>query len=802
MSGGSVTAFVPKAGAGPSPWRAACGRSVFSGFVALGAAILVAAERKEHTSTVSAVAWSGTATFAFDIEVLESLGWDLSARGSQDAADASGLITFPLADSPPVEVQAVAMGPSEVFTGVVNLYGGILIADGASDVGIGNLAIGRNPDGRWVAISTMDGPAGSFVVFELEDVVQDNTGSRLALAAHLVIASSLAERMNAPHAAGSSMGSLWIDAERSQFPAAGAPSEITDGGEVPGHAVAGAIGPDVIVGDLWGGYDAPNMLSRYGTENGITGYAVGTTSCNVGDQRLKWFAGTPEHPVIAQNFYRLKDGRFEQIGLSWLKHGFYALSQNLCRSPGCNVTDGTYLGVGCSDPYDAPLNGNQNMLGPRHQVNPKTGVFAYPPTRPLCNPALPQNPGPICRRLQVHDVDLDPKLNRGARYFVEGHYITQDDAAAGNGNNNASYRRCTVTEVDGAPGVYNINVVEATQRQKAALIAWRDTDPSARVVFVDVPGEGRFLFGFKASPLGGGWWHYEYAVQNLNSDRAAGFFDVPLLPKVAIDAVGFHDVEDHSGSPYGTADWTAEDLPGESTRVLHWSTTPHAINANANALRWGSLYNFRFDANAPPTVGVITLGLFKPGDPAFMEAVAAIPGGPVEIVAGNPPHGAIDARQPTELDGSRPAGWHRFELTLNVLVNGMLASDFEVEQVGGATEPPQVIGILPNGDKSLSLFLTSAIAVGARTRIMHAGSGSTLEVSSLPGDVSGNGTSDPADVMALVEELDGMIDLLPDWSIDIDRSEALNPQDLARLIDLLMGANAFDPHNGVSLPSP
>ena len=67
-------------------------------------------------------------------------------------------------------------------------------------------------------------------------------------------------------------------------------------------------------------------------------------------------------------------------------------------------------------------------------------VLPYPPTQP-------GSPTIIDRRLQVHDADIDPDLNAGAAlYFVEGEYITDDDAAAGNDNNNASYRTVNVTE--------------------------------------------------------------------------------------------------------------------------------------------------------------------------------------------------------------------------------------------------------------------------------------------------------------------------------------------------------------------
>ena len=57
------------------------------------------------------------------------------------------------------------------------------------------------------------------------------------------------------------------------------------------------------------------------------------------------------------------------------------------------------------------------------------------------------------------------------------------------------------------------------------------------------------------------------------------------------------------------------------------ATETHATNADANALRWGTLYNFRFDANAAPVAGTVTLGLFKPGTPTSMQVDASVPDG-------------------------------------------------------------------------------------------------------------------------------------------------------------------------------
>ena len=134
-------------------------------------------------------------------------------------------------------------------------------------------------------------------------------------------------------------------------------------------------GPDVIVGDL------PSVEEPSdGTVGSFVGLGVGTTSCNAGVVNLDWFAlPSNDHPAIPQNMYRMSGGadnteRFEQIGQSWCKHAFTALTQNVCGF-GCNNVGGTHLGSGCSDPYDASLNYDQSRLGSRAWINPFTGVY-------------------------------------------------------------------------------------------------------------------------------------------------------------------------------------------------------------------------------------------------------------------------------------------------------------------------------------------------------------------------------------------------------------------------------------------
>lgn len=379
-------------------------------------------------------------------------------------------------------------------------------------------------------------------------------------------------------------------------------------------------GPDVIVGAI------PNV-SKYGSavSGGVTimSYAFGTTSCNIGTQQLQWFASPDNrHPFIPMNAYRYMNGRFEQIGMGWGKHGFTALQQTLCGSCQASST-GSYLGIGCSDPYSSSLNGSQSGLGCRSEVNASTGVF--PGT---INQGMPAAAAVIGRRVQIRANDLDPLVNPVARYVSEGQYITQDDAAAGNDNNNASWREFTVGTL--SSGAYTITLTGATNQQKPAIEAWKTFEPAVNISYVDVQGDGRFVVGQVVRDNGNGTWHYEYAIQNLNSHRSGRSLSIPVPAGVSITNVGFKDVNYHSGDPFDPSDWGVA-VPGSGGGSVEWTGGTFAASANSNALRFATLYNFWFDADQPPQSASGTLGLFRPvaGAPDVVAFAAQGPSVPV-----------------------------------------------------------------------------------------------------------------------------------------------------------------------------
>jgi len=372
----------------------------------------------------------------------------------------------------------------------------------------------------------------------------------------------------------------------------------------------GPSGPDVT-------YQHVNGLWQAGVIGGVRAYALGSDTCNIGDQNLLWTNhGTP---ALAMNAYRIHNGRMLQVGLGFAKTACCAAAGSGCGS--CNGAGGSVLGAGCKDVYGSNYNGIQSHLAPRSLINGYTGVIS----------PYPQISGDtIFRRLQIAQTDLTTATFPGARYLVEGAYMATDDAAAGNAMNNNSYMIVNVNQSD-----YNMSAVTGTIQGVPAIRAWRDhglgnnvVDPSVGIFSVDVPQEGRYWIATKVTDQGNGTFLYDYAVYNLNSDRSGGSLSVPRAAGVAISGVGFHDVNYHSSEPYANTDWVSS----VSASAIQWSSPQtFAQNANTNALRWGTMYNFWFVADSAPTTGTVTLGLFKPGTPTDISFDV-----PVPSAVGNP----------------------------------------------------------------------------------------------------------------------------------------------------------------------
>lgn len=362
-----------------------------------------------------------------------------------------------------------------------------------------------------------------------------------------------------------------------------------------------AAGPDVIVGFVDNGREDGRNAS------GLVGLTASTNSCNAGDAPLDWEElPNNKHPVISLNLYRLAEGRMEQLAKSWVKHGFFATNRNQCagisgiarqcqRGPG-----GHQLRPGCSDLYDESLNADPGNLGPRSKINPTTGSFDGPSARDLTG--YPSSQG--VERIMLVD---ERELNQGnARFFLEAHYITADDATAGNARNNTTFREVKPTLQGGAWVLRNIT---PETRMEPAISAWAEEGAELSEVVTD-EGNGAksyVIVAYKVTQMAANKFRYDYAIYNMNSDLAVSAMSVPVGNSV-LSNIGFKGVNSN-GEIWSNTPWTNKALDGKVT----WSTQSFTENKNANALRWGTTYNFWFETSTPPVRTQATLTRFKPG---------------------------------------------------------------------------------------------------------------------------------------------------------------------------------------------
>jgi len=174
------------------------------------------------------------------------------------------------------------------------------------------------------------------------------------------------------------------------------------------------------------------------------------------------------------------------------------------------------------------------------------------------------------------------------------------------------------------------------------------------------------------------------------------------------------------------------------------------------------------------------------GGGAYMGDGTACNGGtftcpsPCTVLSSFPPNCAIDARYPTNPVGAPPSVWDAVQLTFNGAcnVNALGPGDFV------STIPIEAVVADGSG---VTVHLAHAIPAGAWTCIEHTAGGEKVCLGALPADVGGDRTSSAADVLELIDELNGtrLPPPLEIWQCDVDRSNVCNPADVLGVIDML-----------------
>jgi hypothetical protein len=373
-----------------------------------------------------------------------------------------------------------------------------------------------------------------------------------------------------------------------------------------------SVGPDLVMSGLGSGNvgnDAGDVngfgTTLWGSAAGVFGYSMNTAACNIGSSPLSWFEFTNQHPVFGTQVYRYRivdgAGRFEQVGMSWLKHGTCGADAARCTDLVTPLqipqTQGDCDGLGPfrTDLYGASMNGDQPMLGPRSEVNPWTGVFPFP-----YQLQQGQSGNQPFKRMQVNAADMAV----GDTYIMEVVGIAPNEPPA-NRSNNYAYRMATL----GGPNGTTFTLTGPTFSMQPAINAWRAIDAGVTITAASPLGgaDGQVFLASRVTPVAADRWHYEYALFNMNLNAAVERFAVPAAPRLAVTNEGFRAPAYHSGEPYDNTPWSTARTP----TTIEWNTPAFPTSPlNAGAIRWSTTANFRFDANAPPVAGTISLNTF------------------------------------------------------------------------------------------------------------------------------------------------------------------------------------------------
>lgn len=320
---------------------------------------------------------------------------------------------------------------------------------------------------------------------------------------------------------------------------------------------------------------------------------------NVGDldgADVAWyskFSGTFEpynnaqHPFLIWNMYREVDGRFEQIGVSGVKHAFLTINSS-CLA---NCEDSHILWPGCEDVYGTGNNDSGGALGPREKITAFTGEWEQQCSffDQDCNNSQDNSSNSTDEnRMVVASSDLDVA---GATYYVSSWYVIRDDI---NIFNTMGYKQYSVS-VDGS-GNASLSQLTSLQNGPASdqYVMPDSFDLQAGTASERIlrDGEGHLTVAVKVVDLGGGQYRYNYMVENHDYDPQVQSISLPLSEFSSMTDFVFADADENVGN-----DWT----------ITHANNTLTLQAPQDNEIDWGILYSFSFTTDGTPTAGDVTL---------------------------------------------------------------------------------------------------------------------------------------------------------------------------------------------------
>jgi hypothetical protein len=288
-----------------------------------------------------------------------------------------------------------------------------------------------------------------------------------------------------------------------------------------------------------------------------------------------------QHPYLVWNLYRIADGRLEHIGVSGVKHAWLTINVNCtinCGSGGIPNASGHILWPGCEDVYGVGNNDADGDLGPRDEINPRTGIFVSRGSFFDSNSDGSQDNSSSANgenRMKVARSDLQTP---DAEYFFESWYVIRDDIDI---FNSMGYHRTTPSG-SGTNWSYGLGPFAPG----GAVDEWVAPGGSPASGAMNVLFENRQVGHFKvlarAEQLPSDRWRYSYVVMNYDVDHGIASFTVEA--DATVDTPYFHDPDQD-----GANDW-----PMSTGSEIRFDAPA------GNPLSWGTAYSFGFDSDQAP----------------------------------------------------------------------------------------------------------------------------------------------------------------------------------------------------------
>ena len=310
--------------------------------------------------------------------------------------------------------------------------------------------------------------------------------------------------------------------------------------------------------------------------------------------------GNAQHPFLIWNMYREIDGRFEQIGVSGVKHAFLTINS------ACTVNCGNshILWPGCEDIYGMGNNDSGGSLGPREGIEAYGGLWEQQCSffDQDCNNSQDNSSnGTDENRMVVADANLgDPSAN----YYISAWYVIRDDI---NIYNTMGYKPYAVT---GSAGNWSLSPASALTTGPASdqYVAPDTIDlvagtASQRILQV---GEGHLTVAVKVNALAGGLYRYNYMIENFDYDPQVQSVSLPLSQLSSLTDLVFVDTDQDALN-----DWV----------MTHENDVLTLTSPADNELDWGILYSFSFTTDAEPTTGDVTLVGLENAGSSFSSSV-------------------------------------------------------------------------------------------------------------------------------------------------------------------------------------